>query len=101
MKLYDDPDFDRNIDLGHSAITPAIWVSSAALCRDDWFGKWWLIETWIFSDDPRQKNRQIIHGDAPFASGKPDERICDKARKVHAHIADSLRKKFANEEVAA
>jgi hypothetical protein len=92
----------RSIDLGKSQITPIIRVSSAALMRDDWWGSWWLVETWIFSDDPRQKSRQIIHGDSGAGGGRPPhERICATARKVHGQIAENLRRRFANVETGA
>lgn len=92
----------RNIDLGKSQITASIRVSSAAIYREDWWGRWWLVETWIFSDDPRQKNRQIIHGDCSSVGGAPPhERICATARKVHSHIAENLRRRFANEDGCA
>lgn len=102
QRMVGDEPQARNIDLGKSAITPLIRVSSAALYREDWWGRWWLVETWIFSDDQRQRNRQIIHGDCfAVGGGPPHERICATARKVHGQIAENLRRRFANVETGA
>ncbi len=84
-----------NIDLGKTQITPLIRVSSAALYREDWPSNYWLVETWIFSDDPRQRNRQIIHGDASaFAGSKRLSDLSDTARRIHAQIAKNLIRKY-------
>lgn len=50
-----------NIDLGKTQITESIRVSSAAIFYDEWFGKRYQIETWIFSDDKRLKSRMFLH----------------------------------------
>jgi hypothetical protein len=82
------------VDLGKTQITDKIHISSAALPRSD-FGGWWLIETWIFSDDPRQRNVQVVHGECFLHVGcPPNQDICNKARKAHGHIAANLRAKF-------
>lgn len=83
-----------NIDLGKTQITPSIRVSSAALYREDWPADYWLVETWIFSDDPHQESRQIIHGDASPSCSKRLEELSAKARKVHAQIASNLMQKY-------
>lgn len=85
-----------NIDLGKTRITDRIRVSSAALHRTEWHGSYWLIETWIFSDDPAQKCHQVIHGTPTSFQGErpPDERVVAEARKVHGYMVDGLRKKF-------
>lgn len=62
--------------------TPWVWVSTAKLARHDCSGRWWLIETWIFSDDYEQFNRQIIH--------KTDK----EALKIHDYIVANLRFKY-------
>lgn len=83
----------HNVDLGKTQITDKIRVSSAAIFREEYFGKYWLIETWIFSDDPRQRNTQIIHGSP--SGDTPSRVFCDKAKKVHQYISSNLQKKFA------
>lgn len=64
------------------SMSPLVRVSTAKLARQDIYGNWWLIETWIFSDDPEQFNRQIIH--------KTDR----EALKVHDLIVHGLRFKY-------
>jgi hypothetical protein len=94
MPALDDTE-PRNQQLASTLVTPHICVSSAAIRRDDWWGKWWLVETWIFSDDPRQRDRQIIHNKGMSGGGDaPPERLCDTARKVHEYVVDGLRRKF-------
>ena len=85
------------IDLGKTQITGKIRVSSAARPRAN-FGGWWLVETWIFSDDPRQRNRQVVHGECFLHHDCPPNRdLCGKARKVHDYIAANLKAKFQEE----
>jgi hypothetical protein len=88
----------KNIDLGKTQITDLIRVSSAALHRDEWFGSYWLVETWVFSDDPRQRTFQVIHGDCTSMYGErpPHPELCDEARKIHRHIVNNLRASFAD-----
>ena len=71
--------------LAHTRITPKIRVSTAALPREDYWGNWMLIETWIFSDDPRQRSTQIIHKSEP------------QALRAHAVVVRGLRNKFKEE----
>lgn len=87
----------RNIDLAKTQITASIRVSTAAIWREEHFGKYFIVETWIFSDDPRQKSRQIIHGtpsefsvsQALQAAQEPPE--FRTAQKVHRQIANNLK----------
>ena len=88
----------RSIDLGEDQITGKIRVSTAAIYREGMIGPYWLVETWIFSDDPyRQLSSQIIHG-TPSALDGPEEmltsRLAGKARRIHGHIASNLRHRF-------
>lgn len=88
-----------NIDLGKTQITPDIRVSSAALYRADLPGPYWLVETWVFSNDTAQRNVQVIHGTCSALDGKPPRRyLCDEARRVHGHISDNLLKRFRGGE---
>ncbi len=83
-------------NLAHDQITPLVRVSTGAVHYDgEYFSERWQIETWIFSDDPRQANRQVIHGDAWSKEDASAGRIADKARHVHARIADNMRRKFS------
>ena len=87
----------KNIDLGKTQITDNVRVSSAALHRVEWQGSWWLVETWIFSDDPRQRNVQVVHGECSSMNGErpPREELCATARRIHAQMVDGLRRKFS------
>ena len=85
----------RNIDLGKNQITPKIRVSTAAIFRNDLPWDYWLVETWFFSEDKRQKSHQIIHG-TPYAfpnETTPNLSIIRKAKNVHAQITNNLRKR--------
>jgi hypothetical protein len=93
--LDNEDDIPHNIDLGKTQITDKIRVSSAALYRKEYFGSYWLVETWIFSDDPHQQNDQIIHGTcADYGSKHLRESLCSEARKIHGYIAGNLLRKF-------
>lgn len=81
--------------LCHDNITPSIRVSTAAIPNAHGFGHFWQIETWIFSDDCRQKNMQRTHGTV-YSNGidkfdyNGSARLCAKAEMAHAHIVDNL-----------
>lgn len=80
-----------NIDLGKTQITDKIRVSSAAIFYEFWGGDYYQLETFIFSDDPSQKTRMIIHG----TTGREVSEIRkQEVYKVHKYIADNLIKKF-------
>jgi len=85
----------KNVDLGKTQITDKIRVSSAALHHEEYHGSYWLIETWIFSDDPAQENVQVIHGTPSSMHGEkpPYERDCATARRIHAQMVAGLRRK--------
>ena len=84
----------RNIKIKHTQITSNIRVSTAAIWREEIFydglHRYWLIETWCFSDDLRQKSFQVVHG----TPGYLYDRIRWKARKVHGYIVNNLKTKF-------
>jgi hypothetical protein len=76
-------DYTTGINIGSDIITDKIRVSTAKFNRNEYYGGGiGLIETWIFSDDKRQPNRQIFH---------KSER---QAEKVHAYIVNNLRSKY-------
>jgi hypothetical protein len=82
-----------NIYLGKTQITDKIRVSSAAIFYEEWFGKYYQLETWIFSDDKeRQQSRMVIHGTTCGITITQKEKI--KVQKVHKYISDNLIKKF-------
>lgn len=84
-----------NIDLGKTQITPDILVSSAAIFYDEWFGKRWQVETWIFSHDARQLNVQVIHGSSSYCGGNPPhETLVAKCKRVHERISTNLRARY-------
>ncbi len=79
------------MQIAHNHITPSIRVSTAALRRrDPYWSDYWLVETWVFSDDPRQRSFQVCHGSWP---GLYDHCL-ERARKVHGHITRNLELKF-------
>ena len=91
----------KDWDLGKTKITDKIRVSSAAIARRESFGNYYLIETWCFSDDPRQKSFQVVHGSKSsldFNDLEPED--CLEAKKIHRYISDNLIKKFKNYNTA-
>ena len=87
MKTY------KNRDLGKSQITEKIRVSTAAIFRDDLPCPYWLVETWIFSDDKRQRSHQIVHGTPSAFNDFIPGSIINKAKIVHRTITNNLRVK--------
>lgn len=85
----------RSFILSHDNITPSIRVSTAAIPNAGGFGHYWQVETWIFSDDSRQKNVQRTHGTV-YSSGDDvfdyngNIKLCCSAERVHAHIVENL-----------
>jgi hypothetical protein len=79
----------RNIDLGKDRITDKVRVSSAAIYSSAYFGDYRQVETWIFSDDPRQKSHQIIHGTCSVQGDIPPA-LLEKCRHVHRRIVGNL-----------
>jgi len=82
----------RDIRIKQDTITDEIRVSTAAIYREEVFydglHKYWLIETWCFSKDPKQKSFQVIYGTPSFLY----DQIRWKARKVHGYIVENLRR---------
>ena len=86
-----------SVDLGKDQITDKIRVSTAAICSTGPNGRYWQVETWIFSDDPhRQLSKQIVHGSRSAFSDESisGSKIAAKARRVHGYIASNLRGRF-------
>jgi len=81
-----------NIDLGKTQITDKIRVSSAAIFYEEWFGKRYQFETFIFSNDKEAiRTKQIIHGSD---RGEFSEKLAAKTRKIHNYISNNLLQKF-------
>jgi len=85
----------KNCRILHTQITPNIRVSSAAI----WYGPSYYsikgrfqYETFCFSDDPKQKTFQVIHG----SWGDIDWRHLRDVIKIHRFIVFNLVKR--NEE---
>lgn len=76
-----------NIDLGKTKISDAVRVSSAAIYYEEWFGDFYQLETFIFSDDPKIKGRQIIHKTVSDVGGVDKKEI----KKVHNYIAQNIK----------
>jgi hypothetical protein len=94
----------QNIDLGKASITDQVRVSSAAIYSEAHFGNYWQVETWIFSNDPRQRSTQVIHGTCHYCAsvngGLPSRHLCDQARKVHGYITANMLAKLSKKEPA-
>lgn len=81
----------ENVDLGKTRITDKIRVSSAAIYYGNaFFGSYYQLETFIFSDDERQKSRQIIHYTTSSVTENDKERIAI----IHTRISNGLLAKF-------
>lgn len=86
---------DKNTNLNSSVINGKIRVSTAIIYYDSvnaYYPYPYLqYETYIFSDDKRQKTKQIIHG----TSGKNGSIFLEKkSKKIHKHISNNLKKRF-------
>lgn len=82
-----------NIDLGKTAITDKVRVSSAAIFYEgNWFGDYYQLETWIFSEDKTiQKSVMVIHG----TCGRTiPQSLIAKTKKVHGYLVTNMLKKF-------
>lgn len=79
----------KNVDLGKTQITDKVRVSSAAIFYDEWFGKRYQLETFIFSDDKSiQQTTQIIH--CSTGTVIPQSKI-DEVKKIHSYISNNLK----------
>lgn len=87
-----------NIDLGKTQITLLIRVSSAAIFYEEYFGNRYQIETLIFSDDPRQRFKQIIHGSCSGDNENLADHLVKKCQKIHKQIADNLMNKYGEKK---
>lgn len=83
---------NKNFNIASTIITDKIRVSSAAIFYEEFFGNYYLLETWIFSDDPTIKSRQIIHGTTGIFPVSQKEK--DNVVKVHNYVAGNLKKKI-------
>lgn len=83
----------QNYDLGKTAITDKIRVSSAIVRYPNGgtIPEYFQYETWIFSDDLRQKSTQVIHG---TSHEEHDIYYVRLAKKVHKQISQNLKDKF-------
>jgi len=86
----------KSLCLSHDNITPSIRVSTAAVPSSHYHGHYWQIETWIFSDDSRQKNVQRIHG-TTYSNGRDEFdynynlKLCCRAERAHEYIVENLK----------
>jgi hypothetical protein len=76
-----------NIRIMHTQITPEIMVSTAGIFYDEMWGERFQYETWCFSDDPKQKSFQVIHG----SCGLVDPYYLKKSIKIHRYISSNLK----------
>lgn len=78
-----------NIKIMQTQITPEIRVSTAGIFYNEQWGERFQYETWCFSDNPKQKSFQVIHG----SSGWVNFHYLTESIKVHRYIADNLTKR--------
>ena len=81
-----------NIRIIHTQITPTIRVSTAGIFYEEMWGPRFQYETWCFSDDPKQKTFQVIHG----SCREIDQHYLKKSIKVHKYISDNLIRRHNN-----
>lgn len=83
----------KAIDLGKTQITDDIRVSSAAIWYDQpWFGSYYQVETFIFSNDKdKQRQVMVIHGTT--SGDKVPQWLIEKCAKVHNSMVKGLTKK--------
>lgn len=84
---------EKCIRIKQTQITDFIRVSTAAICYEDEFLTYYQYETWIFSDEPKQRTRQIIHACSRY---DPDWKIEMKAEKVHDYISNNLKQIYTS-----
>jgi len=82
-----------NIRIMQTQITPEIRVSTAGIFYDEQWGERFQYETWCFSDDPRQKDLQIIHG----SNSSVCFYLLKKSIKIHRYISNNLKRKLSIE----
>lgn len=82
-----------NIDLGKTKITDKVRVSSAAIFYKEYFGDFYQLETWVFSEDKKvQESKQVIHG-TTFGTEIP-EKLIEKTKTFHRRASKLLIKKL-------
>ena len=81
---------EKNIDIAKTQITDKIRVSSAALFYEELFGSFYQYETWVFSDDPKQPSKMVIHG----TYHELNDQLETKTKIIHEYISNELIDKF-------
>jgi len=83
--------YDRkpNIRIIQTQITPEIRMSTAGIFYNEQWGERFQYETWCFSDDPKQRSFQVIHG----SCGWLDQHYLKKSIKIHRYISSNLKKR--------
>lgn len=86
----------KSRNLASTIITPKIRVSSGVIDYDAAPVPYTQYETFIFSNDPSQRTRQIIHG-TDFQESKFQ---CERAVKIHGQIVRNLQEIYHSPEIA-
>jgi len=83
-----------NKNLAHTQINKLLRVSTAVIQYpvQDWGSDYCQYETYIFSDDPRIRTKQIIHGTSHEDN---DEELTKVSIKKHKGISEELLSKFS------
>lgn len=81
---------EKNIDIAKTQVTDKIRVSSAALFYEESFGNFYQYETWVFSEDPKQPYKQVIHG----TYHEPNDQLLNKTKIIHEYISNELIDQF-------
>ena len=79
-----------NIRIMQTKITPHIRISSAGIFYNEAWGPRFQYETWCFSDDPKQKSFQVIHG----SDGTISQYYLKKSIKIHRQIVSNLQEMY-------
>ena len=77
----------QNKSIAHTKITDKIRVSTAAIQSSFQYDTYYQYETWCFSEDPRQRTFQKIHG---TDSRNDNKHMIRDAIKVHSYIVWNL-----------
>lgn len=86
-------DRPQSYGVASTVITPLCRVSTAVVTLSHNYGYYSQLETFIFSDDDRQKTRQFIH--CTFSAGRDIPiREIERANRAHNMIAGVLRRKL-------
>ena len=83
-----------NMRIRQTQITPLIRVSTAGIFYEEYWGNRFQYETWCFSNDPKQRSFQVIHGS--YCGISPV--FIKRSLKIHKYISDGLLRRHVHDE---